>query len=561
LEHLQRYIIEASGLVPVDELVVEVSDETRAGWHDLAQVLADRATPPPGAEPSSDYARWEFPHIVLHHLGYEFTSVHLALRKAPDHPRAANQWAAPTPATVASVRHWDDQLLSSANPVGASVPAPSPDCPAASPEPQAVPGRSTLAVDALAARMSGLGGPGERVAARLRRRVDVDHIRAEADDLSREIRSDLRTLRTREMNARDEAETRAEAQRLAVPWPTSGTPDRVRWASLPLSVRGGLILTMVFDPELSDPLAAGLAAGCAFDETLVDLMLDLVRPGATVLDIGAHLGQFSLPAAAAGCHVVAIEASLDNAALLRASAARNGFSQLRVVHAAAGNTAGTVKFSPRGPFGHVALAGERGVVSVPAVTVDELLVELRCPDVDFVKIDVEGSEIMTLNGMSGLLSQPDSPPVLFESNGHTLAFHGATPNDLLRSVEEAGYAVHLVARNRLVRVRPDDLQPQTIVDYLAFRTPPPGIEGWPVEPFLTTAEWVSRAVADCQVANDDHRTYMARALEGAGVEILTHPDIVRALESLRADPAERVRAAASWAVPGTQSHEPTEERR
>ncbi|MGH9038854.1 MAG: FkbM family methyltransferase [Acidimicrobiia bacterium] len=339
----------------------------------------------------------------------------------------------------------------------------------------------------------------------------------------------------------------AVERRAVVPGSASGPASRSRWVSLPVTGPGGLAFSMVVDPEAADPLAAGLAVGAAFDQLLIELMLRVVRPGDVVVDVGAHLGQFSLPAAAAGCQVLAVEASPLNAALLRASAAENGFTGMRVVQAASSDRPGTVSFRPDGPFGHVALGADAGAtIDVPAVTLDEVLQEFAMGPVAFVKIDVEGSEIATLAGMNALLSQPDGPPVLIESNGHTLLKFSATPRDLLGQLEDLGYSAHIVEAHRLIEARATDFQPQTIVDYLAVKRLPPGAERIEVQPRLTVDEQAARVVADASLYNEDHRKYMATALEKAGDELLTRPEVVEILEALLTDQVDAVGAAAAW---------------
>ena len=54
------------------------------------------------------------------------------------------------------------------------------------------------------------------------------------------------------------------------------------------------------------------------------------HPSAVVLDIGAHLGQYTLIAAAAGAQVIAFEANPDNAQYLRASLSMNKLSNVKL---------------------------------------------------------------------------------------------------------------------------------------------------------------------------------------------------------------------------------------
>lgn len=170
------------------------------------------------------------------------------------------------------------------------------------------------------------------------------------------------------------------------------------------------------------------------------LLQSLLKPGARVLDLGAHIGLVSLAAAQLGCEVLAVEACPRNAALLRASADRNGFERLRVVHAAVTDHSGTLSFSPHGPFGHVySPVTDMTAIEVPAVRGDDLLAETGWESVDFIKLDVEGSEIAALRGLESLLSRPDAPPILYELNRSTLDFYGHEPQDLWDCLSSFGY--------------------------------------------------------------------------------------------------------------------------
>src|SRR5262245_22794343 len=61
-----------------------------------------------------------------------------------------------------------------------------------------------------------------------------------------------------------------------------------------------------------DPISRELAASGDVSSCLAALMLALTRPGCRILDLGAHLGSIALVAAAAGCHVAAVDASPRN---------------------------------------------------------------------------------------------------------------------------------------------------------------------------------------------------------------------------------------------------------
>ena len=288
--------------------------------------------------------------------------------------------------------------------------------------------------------------------------------------------------------------------------------------------------------------------GHVLDEHLLSLMLQLVGPGDRVLDLGAHLGVFSLAASAAGCAALAVEASPVNAALLRSAVWRNGFHDLHVVNAVVAAEPGTAAFVPNGPWGHVAWQPTAGAVDVPAITVDELVAALGWESASFVKMDVEGSEVDALAGMARLLDGPDAPPVLYESNAHTLELAGSSPHELVGALESLGYVSYLVDPGRLTRLGPGEPQIETVANCIALKRRPPGLSGWIVSPRMTTEERLAKVLVESGHDNPHCRRYIAQALATFDEGFLAHPQVVEALARLRHDPQESVRMAAAWSA-------------
>ncbi|SCY01094.1 class I SAM-dependent methyltransferase [Microvirga guangxiensis] len=93
-EKLEKYIIEASGLEPIDELDTSISDATLKVRRDLVPFL--RGT---SGEFSAEKKIAHYPNLVLYHEGYLFCSVHVALKKSDRYPAKDNGWAAPSEST------------------------------------------------------------------------------------------------------------------------------------------------------------------------------------------------------------------------------------------------------------------------------------------------------------------------------------------------------------------------------------------------------------------------------------------------------------------------------
>ena len=198
------------------------------------------------------------------------------------------------------------------------------------------------------------------------------------------------------------------------------------------------------DPVVSGALALGL-----YERQVSARFRAEVRPGMTVVDVGANLGYYAVIAlgrnAPAG-RVVAFEPDPANHALLlrnllpfgdRATARR------QAVTAAPGTL--TLHRHPdnKGKHSVFAAPGLDAGVSVEAVTLDTALAELGRPRVDVIKLDVEGAEPLALVGMADTLAR--HRPVLFlECAPKRWARAGFDPVAVLGGLKAQGYALTLI---------------------------------------------------------------------------------------------------------------------
>jgi FkbM family methyltransferase len=129
-----------------------------------------------------------------------------------------------------------------------------------------------------------------------------------------------------------------------------------------------------------------------------------IPAGGVVVDIGAHLGAFTLYAMAEGAdRVYAFEPDPLLCRTLRENVAANGFSRHVIVTEAAvvGQPTAAVRFErEENASGHVARSMEHSnaagapasTIAVRALTLSEILAEHGISCVDLLKIDCEGSE-------------------------------------------------------------------------------------------------------------------------------------------------------------------------
>jgi FkbM family methyltransferase len=186
----------------------------------------------------------------------------------------------------------------------------------------------------------------------------------------------------------------------------------------------------------------------AYEPEMKAVFHAFVRNGCVVLDVGAHVGYFSLLA----CGLVgekgrvhAFEPDPDCFAKLRANAKR--FSQITPWNMAVADRAGFVPLhrspcSTESGWGSIleAPGEERTRVQVRSTTLDAWLQTQPVDRVDFVKIDAEGAEYGILAG-SQRLFHITRPIVVFEVNEGCLARDARLPSDLFRLIEPHGYGI------------------------------------------------------------------------------------------------------------------------
>lgn len=113
-----------------------------------------------------------------------------------------------------------------------------------------------------------------------------------------------------------------------------------------------------------------------------------LNPGSTVMDLGANAGLFSLLAALAGCKVIAVEAQSGLVEELKGLASSHGLATSIIVENALVGS-GTGLFSDPSAL---ASASHSEGSPAPCLSMSELLAKHHVDQLDFLKVDIEGSE-------------------------------------------------------------------------------------------------------------------------------------------------------------------------
>lgn len=193
-----------------------------------------------------------------------------------------------------------------------------------------------------------------------------------------------------------------------------------------------------------------------------------VKASMVALDIGANVGYFTLllfHLVGSQGKVSAFEPGKYQYELLQQNVQINGLTNVTIYNVAVSDIPGRATFyeGPEGVDGFSSLVeisdpGFRGVQfvkrEVGAVTIDDALMEEKIIHVDFIKIDVEGAELLVIQGMKRLLdNHNEKVTILFEAEDRWTTRFGYSVRHLVREVENFGFRCFwLDNRGRLVEI-------------------------------------------------------------------------------------------------------------
>ena len=178
----------------------------------------------------------------------------------------------------------------------------------------------------------------------------------------------------------------------------------------------------------------------------------LLEPGMVVVDVGAHVGYYTLLAAkqvGPKGKVYAFEPESANYALLEENIGLNGYQNIVTIKSAVSSRSGsstlylTALDNGRHSTYHHDLP-ENGSEVVKATTLDAFLEGEEWPRVDLVKMDVEGAEEDVFQGMERLLRESEDLKIVMEFNPRLLENAEVDPRLFLQMPAARGFKVYCI---------------------------------------------------------------------------------------------------------------------
>lgn len=247
-----------------------------------------------------------------------------------------------------------------------------------------------------------------------------------------------------------------------------------------------------------------LSEGKLYEESLSLFLIKVLGKGDAFLDVGAHIGYFSLLAShlvgEAG-RVIAVEGNTDNYNWQVDLMARNGRANITSVNVVACETEGEVTFYKNAdndgghalwdPGLHDFNEKSRGAPEKSihkARRIDQLMQDLDVDALRAVKIDTEGAELTVIKGAGDFFAPDRVPFIVCEMNGFGLQQMGASQHDLRAWMAAQGYATFMFPEKDGLPIQvPEatELTSQYIFNVI-FSTPQAVADVWPrVTPFIS----------------------------------------------------------------------------
>jgi FkbM family methyltransferase len=220
---------------------------------------------------------------------------------------------------------------------------------------------------------------------------------------------------------------------------------------IPTKLINGMKMQVVW----TDSVGCAIRSEGCYEPDVVHVFLSNVSHGKTVIDVGAHVGQYSLLAAGLGCTVHSFEPEPKTFAILSANVAKNRLNSVHLNQCALAEAPHSARLFSAScdNIGATSLLPNKYTsdkfTTILCMTLDGYLAEHGNPEVSFIKIDVEGAELGVLRGAMSTLSVYH-PKLIVEFSESMQAAFGHSCSELANFLRSFDYRLRRITTAGLV---------------------------------------------------------------------------------------------------------------
>jgi len=264
----------------------------------------------------------------------------------------------------------------------------------------------------------------------------------------------------------------AQDTQQGTPEPATKTPTEPEDAPLPedhFPIKTEYGLTVCTPPSIANLTAYVLLEQEKWYEPELEFLRLAVRPEMTVVDVGAAFGVYTLPLAQAVGQdgvVYAFEPGSEARSYLTQSLATNRMDNVHLLPQALDAAPGAGSLQPGTTQEYATIAPEDDDERIELTSLDQWWQDAGKPNIDGIKIDVNGKERQVLQGAATLLRQ-QAPILLLR-----VATDGQPDTASIEQLQAYGYALYrYVPGAQAVTAAPSPLQPDPFLTKLVALKP------------------------------------------------------------------------------------------
>jgi len=185
-----------------------------------------------------------------------------------------------------------------------------------------------------------------------------------------------------------------------------------------------------------------------------------IKHGDIILDIGANIGYYTLIFAkhvGKNGKVFAFEPDPTNFSLLKKNVEINGYKNVVLINKAVSDKTGKLRlFLSKDNMGDHRIYDSnegRKFVEIKSVILDDYF-KNKNKKIDFIKMDIQGSEYGAFKGMSGLLNLNENVRIISEFWPFGLKKSGVQPFEYLKLITKHGFIINEISdkKNKIIQI-------------------------------------------------------------------------------------------------------------
>ncbi len=199
-----------------------------------------------------------------------------------------------------------------------------------------------------------------------------------------------------------------------------------------------------------DRVSFWLALTGSWEPVETDLVKRTVKRGEVAVDIGAHIGHYSIVLSrlvGPEGKVYAFEPCKENYDLLSRNMKANGCTNVVIEQKAVSSKSDVIKmrgWAVESDLSPASEGAEGARYDVEAIRLDDYMKQGR---IDFVKIDIEGHEYEALKGAEALLGRSKSAKMISEFYPRLLRENGIAPEEYLKFLVDHGFRLFEITQD------------------------------------------------------------------------------------------------------------------